>query len=1847
MKRLTCLIISLIFFSCFSCNKNDSLRPMPESAKAYLYAYTQGTISRTSSIDIQFAGLVATAEDIGTKIPAALVQLKPNAPGEWQWADRQTMRFTPDPALDFATTYTVQVSLKDLFDNVPSEASLFEFNVQTREPYVSLSVDGLETPNLGERTQQVLRGELYTSDYLDSETATTLLVAEQGSRKLDLTWSHDAEGIVHYFTAKGIERGNDPSAIYLNLIGAALGSDQRDRKEVEVPALGDFKVTSVEPQNGQEPVVDIYFSDPLNENQDFTGLVSISNSNDQFRYQAEGHRLRVFLNSAITGEQQVSVYTGVRNHFREKLPRSSVWSVTFTAAEPQVRLVGHGNILPTSSNLIVPFEAIGLHSVEVEIFKIYHNNILQFLQNNRFNGQSGLEQVGQVILRKEVPLRNINPGASQQEWSRYALDLESFFEADPQAFYQVRIGFQRSHSLYRCGDEQQFTFQEEGYGSDSENLLNSWYGLEGYYNEYRWRQREDPCYPAYYNSDRFVKRTILTSNLGLIVKGEGSNNYRAIVTSLQTTQAVSGATLEFYNFQQQLLGSATSDGDGMVSIDLPEKAFFAVARNGDDQTYLRLHDNEVLSTNRFDVAGTQVQDGLKGFLYGERGVWRPGDSIFLNFVLEDEMGTLPPDYPVRFEFRDPRGQVVENRNGVLPVGQVYPLHLKTNADATTGLWQVKVVAGEASFRKNIRIETVKPNRIKMEIVGGDEPLRLAGGRKQLTLDAAWLHGAPAANLSANVEASIRTDNSGFASFKNYTFLDREKPGELVRSKVLFNDQLNAQGSGSFYLDLPAQQQAAGPLSVRLRNRVIERGGNFSTEFRNLTVHPFDYYAGLQLPKNRYGSPQLNVGEPAVIELAGVNYKGQAAANRSLSASVFRVEWRWWWDDEDGNGRYVCNRTSEPINTTTVTTDAQGRAAWTLELERWGRYLVKVCDQGTNHCSSGYVYAGSPWYNEGTFSEEASMLTFQSDKEQYALGDDVSITFPAGEGGRALLSLETGDGVLEEIWIDTKAGDNTYTFATTPEMAPSVYAFLTVLQPYDQEKNDLPIRSYGVIPIVVEDPATRLEPEIKVAAELKPEEEFTVEVKEAKGKAMTYTLAVVDEGLLSLTNFGTPNPHDAFFAREALGVKSWDLFNYVLGKESVAMNQVLSIGGDAAGDGPREASRANRFEPVVMHLGPFQLDRRGRASHKLRMPNYVGAVRVMVVASGDQAYGAAEESVPVRKPLMVLGTLPRVLSVGDQLQVPVNVFAMQDGLGEVSVRVTEQSGLVDVVNANKSTRFSSAGDGVLYFPVNVGDRTGVARFTISAEGGGERATQEIEIDVRNPNPFQTQTEDFVLNAGEEKNLQFEPLGAAGGRTATLEMTNLPPLNLEKRLSYLIGYPYGCIEQTTSAAFPQLHLAQFIQLDDKKREEVRENIEAAINRLQRFQRSDGGFSYWPGGNDVSSWNTSYVGHFLVAAKAAGYAVPDGMIRTWKQFQKAAARAWNGRFADYGWYNSRSFELDQAYRLYTLALAEQPALGAMNRLRERDGLSRNVRWQLGAAYALAGQTKAATELTRSLGTDIENYRELDYTFGSTLRDRSMMLNALLTIGEDQQSATLARQIADELRSREWLSTQEIAYALLAFSKYLNDDETLSKSYTFRFQQNQASAIDVGADHPYMQLNLRDQAGPIVVSNTGQQKLFGSLIRTGQPLPGQEQAASKQLLLEVRYLDTQGEPLDVTELEQGTNFTAEVQVSHPGNLSYTYRQMALEQIFPSGWEIVNARFEEMGRNDDSDYTYRDYRDDRVHTFFHLYPGKSKTFRVGLTATYNGRFYLPAMACETMYSNAVSANTAGYWVEVKSEDLE
>lgn len=340
--------------------------------------------------------------------------------------------------------------------------------------------------------------------------------------------------------------------------------------------------------------------------------------------------------------------------------------------------------------------------------------------------------------------------------------------------------------------------------------------------------------------------------------------------------------------------------------------------------------------------------------------------------------------------------------------------------------------------------------------------------------------------------------------------------------------------------------------------------------------------------------------------------------------------------------------------------------------------------------------------------------------------------------------------------------------------------------------------------------------------------------------MTYSVAIVDEGLLDLTRFKTPDPHEAFYAREALGVKNFHLFDYVIGAWGGDLERILTIGGDAEG-GPVKQKNANRFKPVVQYLGPFHLGKGEKQSKTFRLPSSIGSVRAMVVAAHDGSYGAIEKTIAVKKPLMMLATMPRILGPGETIKLPVTIFAMENSIKNINVTL-QANPFLEVVGASaQATSFTQTREQMLYFDVKVKPNVGIGKVKLLASSGNEKADYEVELDIRNPNPPVTSVSEITLAPGQQWNTMATAIGVAATSTAVVEISSLPGMNLQKRLDYLIEYPHGCIEQTTSAVFPQLVLNQLTDLDDYKKPLVDKNVKAGIARMQNFQRPDGGFSY----------------------------------------------------------------------------------------------------------------------------------------------------------------------------------------------------------------------------------------------------------------------------------------------------------------------------------------------------------------------------------------------------------------------
>jgi alpha-2-macroglobulin len=479
---------------------------------------------------------------------------------------------------------------------------------------------------------------------------------------------------------------------------------------------------------------------------------------------------------------------------------------------------------------------------------------------------------------------------------------------------------------------------------------------------------------------------------------------------------------------------------------------------------------------------------------------------------------------------------------------------------------------------------------------------------------------------------------------------------------------------------------------------------------------------------------------------------------------------------------------------------------------------------------------------------------------------------------------------------------------------------------------------------------------------------------------------------------------------------------------------------------------------------------------------------------------------------------------------------------------------------------------------------------------------------------------------------------GTNSGQVTFSGIPDFDLEKHLDYLIRYPYGCLEQTVSSVFPQLYLSDLTDLSQDRQKQTDRNIRAGINKIAKMTLSDGSFTYWPGQVYYNIWSTSYAGHFLALAASKGYLLPSGLMEKWTEFQYRAAGEYKSNYPG----RESWLDVSQAYRLYTLALSQKPNMSAMNRMREAGNLSASTAWILAAAYIYAGKPEVAEELIagRMVGVT-DKYSYSGYTYGSELRDMAFTLEVLTMLKRDAEAFTLVEDITKELQD-DYYSTQTTAFTLYALSRYVGKDAGKGLSFEFDAPENARETVSAKKAVYMYEMDEKTSKGTILVKNNkSDARLFVNVTLKGQPLQGLETEKSENLQVNITYKDEAGNLLDISSLKQGTDFIAEVSVYHPGTL-FPYTDLALSQVFPSGWEIINTRVQDVNSGLKEDvFEYRDYRDDRVYTFFDLRQYEKKTFRVRLNAAYAGRYYLPAVNCEAMYENNVHANSKGRWVEV------
>ncbi len=1802
----------------------------------YVEAFTYGSVSRYTPVYLIFNHEIP-AEKLQSESLRRLMKLTPEVPGEFSFENSKTIMFKPTEGFDRNTTYRIKANLSEWFD-LQGKDKNFTFSFSTLPLSIRGNLHSIDINNKNENGYD-LACTFYTPDKEDPKTVESLL---KYSEKAETVWAHDPNGKKHQLTLMNVPAGSEGARVFEVSVGSnKWGVDEEKLFSVDIPGMNDFSVYNVEYVSAPERFVEVSFTKLLDDSQNMQGLAYID-GNKSDAVNVEGNKLRLYPDANQTGAINVHLSKVIRSKQGISLKDNVVRQLSVNEMFPGFRFIGQGVIIPLSNQLSIPFQAVYLRGVIVRVIRIMEQNIGQFLQENDLDGSSELVRVGRLVARKTI-LFDEDASLDLSQWNTFGIDLKELITPEPGAIYRVELSFNKSLSAYPCSDnvplskeqiaaEDELRFKEECNRFDGGGYFYYSSGLS--WEDYNYEENRNPCSNSYYYNVN-QGRNVLATNLGLMAKAGEENEMIVLVHNLLTANPEKGVEVKAYNYQRQELAAALTDADGKVRLSLDNgKPFYLIASLGNQRSYLRVDNGSSLSLSSFDVSGEVVQKGIKGFVYGDRGVWRPGDTLHLGFMLNDRMKKLPADHPVILELYNPLGQLYLRRTETRGELGVYAFDVSTESDAPTGIWNAKVNVGGVVFEKRLRIETIKPNRLKIDLKLQEKQTLLRGRPLELPLHVEWLQGATARNLKYDIQGTFIATQTTFDAYKNFTFDDLSKEFSSEES-ALISGTTDESGDAMVRAQFDVGNSAPGMLLANLTVRAFEESGDFSIDACRTLYSPYNRYVGIRSPQQ--GKEQLDTRTPYTYELVSVNHIGQPQAGTKLEAKIFKVNWYWWWSSDASNlANYVSNSYNEPVKTVSVYTDDNGVARFKLQFtdEEWGTYFISVKDLESKHSTglmSYFDWPGTQGRRNADGSSASTMLTFKTDKDDYKPGEKMTVSFPSVKGARAIVSIENGSRVLFLTEQACAEGETTVKLEMTPEMQPNAYVHITLLQPHGITKNDLPIRMYGVVPFTVTAPESRLTPEIRMADEIKPDADYEVTISEKNRQEMAYTLAIVDEGLLDLTRFPTPDPWKTFNAREALGVNTWDLYNYVVGAYGGRIEQLFSIGGDdALNRGPKAV--VNRFKPVVQFVGPMFLKKGEQRKHSFKMPNYTGRVRVMVVAGNGYAYGNSEKSVFVRKPVMLLGTLPRIIGVGEEMVVPATVFATEKGVGNVQVNIACSDNMEIMDGTSRTLHFSEKEDQSVAFRIKVKDLPGAGKVTLTATGKGEKSVYETDIEVRTIRRAHSKVTAVTLEPGKSWKKMVTLPGIAGTNSMLLEMSNIQPVNLSARLKYLFGYPHGCLEQITSKAFPQLYLKTFASLTQKQEKEMESTVKEVIRRMQAYQTVDGSFAYWPGATSSDAWATIYAVHFLLEAEAKGYVVQKAMKQNALNSLRRIARAWKPVQS----YYARSEEMAQAYRLFVLAQAHASEVGAMNRLKENKNLAPMSRWLLAAAYASIGRSDVGEKLTERVSDLQSNYQEYDQTFGSDLRDRSIRLMTLCLFDNGKEAAIDANEISKQLSSDTWFSTQSVAFGLVALSNYMERykvSETLDFSYNYGGKTEKVSI----PEHVWSESLLEQgtTSSELELKNTGKSTLFARIITEGIAEQGQEKAYSNGISLAVSYMDKNGREVDVADMEQGTNFTAVVSVRNASPRGYT--RLVLSQIFPAGWEILNTRFLNEGEADKTTagVNYQDIRDDRVYSYIDYLPaGKQVTVKINLCAVYPGRFYLPPVYCEAMYDQLINANT-------------
>lgn len=1529
--------------------------------------------------------------------------------------------------------------------------------------------------------------------------------------------------------------------------------------------------------------IELFFSQNILQNQNLTELISISPS-VEFKALAISNKIKLIGNFNPNTTYNINISSSLKSDENINIKNTYRTQVSFKDYEPAISFSSQGVFLSSKADKKIGFKSLNVKKVHLEVWQIFSNNLSEYLRYKNLQGAKKLsdydsdifsetDYTSQMVLKKSFDIENV-----KNEWVEHEIALDGL--KDLSGVFIVKLYFEEK--------DVDFTFDKD---------IESW-------KKYR-----------FFNQKARISKNLIFSDIALIVQKLDQKLFIDI-RDFTTQKSLKDVKVEVISNKNQILASKLSDEDGLVVFDdIKNDALFILASKDNQASIVRL--SSPLLYDGFDVGGLELNSKNKVFIYTERGVYRPGDDIHLSIVGRNDKGVI--NHPVFLSFFDPRNKKLLDKIKLEPLSNgTFYKKINLNPQAQSGIYLARVEFANLVFDKEILVQNIVANRIKVAM----QAPKMLKENEQLdfNISSKYLFGSPASKLKFQTDLFVNKKEYKNSKYPEYIF---SNPSVLIyqyQDKLEGNLDENGQTKQhfvfqDFFKNIPYN------LEVTLSTRVFETGARSVEAATQTSIILHENFVGIKKLKNRY----LNSGSIVNFDVIVSDLEENLIANRKIKYTIYANDYSWWWDYDNYDDFLKSlkrDKNTQIIHQGEIVSQDQPVKIEFDPKDYHGEMFIELEDIQNKTSTGEYFYVSS--FGAPSDSDIVSSLKIKSDKKEYKPNDIATIEFESVKGAKAIVTFNDNTKILKRFVLETKENTTKVEFPISKEYTPNIYASVILLQDYNDYTNDRALRLFGVVPLKVIDEHSKIELDIKAPSKVMPKQDFQIEIQSKDKQSYTYTVAIVDEGLLDINAFKTPDIWEYFYQKIRFNMSIYDTYDKIIAKNTANVSKVLTTGGDSflesRANKSKSDEKARRFKPVVLFQEPVKSDENGYAKLNFKMPSYLGSVRVMVVANNQNSFGSAFKNIQVSAPVIMLETLPRALRMGDEFRLLVQVFKIDEDVKNAKLSLKAKNSLISFNSNEILIDFDNEKVKDVYIDAKVdSDNLGTEELEFSLSVKDYTYTQNTQIDIKALNTISYEGKSLKIpaNSTMEFNIDKEYINPS----ASLSISSKPILNINHRLKYLQNYPYGCIEQSTSSVLPQLFLDK-LNLDVNK-QKIIDNTNALINKYINFQTSNGGFAYWQGLKESDDWGSNYAGMFLILAKEKGYYVSDAMFNAWLDYEKAYILKDDV---------NKDIKINS---LYLLALAKEPNLSVMNSIYENKQYLKNLSnvslWQLGSAYKLAGFDEIALNLVKNLSIkpDSDDYTS---TYGSFLRDEAIIANAYKIIyGKNNDG--LLEDIKKNLESNAWLSTQSAGYALYALSNSF--DEKNSKTLN--------AAINIDGKTQNLNETSFEQfefnKGKVVIKAKEDTFVHFGIegIKKEAALP-----FAQGLFITRTFYDENGNEIDESSIKSSQIFYIKLTISLD-KTSQEIHNVALTQILPSGWEIVHdfLSSEKPEFVNDSNYDFVDIRDDKIMYFFSLYPEKEKNFFVKLSAITPGVYTLSGTYAEAMYDNTYRALSQSKRVKV------